>query len=339
MTDNPTGPIWLTEADVVSLVHLGDAVDALESGLAMEAAGEAENMIKTHLIFAGHDTLHAIGASVKGAGLVGTKTWAHTTGGAAPLLVLFDSADGSCQAVIEAFALGQMRTGAISGVATRWLSAEGADEMAIIGTGKQAITQVAAVAAVRRLKRLRVHSPTEAHREAFAERVRKDFDFTVEVAASVEAAAKDAPIVTAVTLSLEPFLSAAMVAPGTHINAIGAIVPERIEFTQDILPRCAMVAVDTVSSVQNLSQEFRQYYDDGPGSWDDVTPISAVIASGRPRPPDADLTLFKAMGMGLSDLALAQEVLARARKRGVGQVLPQRERAIPRLAAEPVHGE
>lgn len=326
-------PIWITEAEVVSLVGLDDAIGALESTLAMEARGEAENMVKTHLTFAGHDTLHAVGGAVTGAGLVGTKTWAHTTGGAAPLLILFDAENGSCRAVIEAFALGQMRTGAISGVATKWLAAPDADEMAVIGTGRQAVTQVAAVAAVRNLKRLRVHSPTPEHREKFGERMRGEFGFEVTVHATVEDAVRDAPIVTTVTLARAPFLTAVMVAPGTHINAVGAIVPERIEFTADIFPRCAVVACDSVPGVRNLSAEYRGYYGEDESAWQQVQPISAVVAAGSGRPAGADLTLFKAMGMGLSDLAMGKEILDRASRAGVGTPLPSRERAQPRLQA------
>lgn len=327
-------PIWLTEADICSLVTLHDAIPALERVLAMEARGEAENMAKTLLGFGGHNTLHALGAAVTGAGLVGTKTWCHTAGGAAPLLILWDAEDGSLQAVMEAFALGQMRTGAISGLATKWLAADGADEMACLGSGRQAVTQVAAVHAVRPLRRLRVWSPTKENRESFAQRMNEEFGFEVGVHESVAGCTRDVPIVTCATLARQPFLTSEMLHKGAHLNAVGAIVPERVEFTQDVFRRCRVVAVDNLSGVMNLSQEFRTYYTDGPGSWDAVRPLSSVIADGRGRPAHADLTLFKAMGMGLSDLAMGSEILARARKAGVGLPLPERVRAAPRLQAQ-----
>ena len=324
-------PIWLTEAQVASLIGLADAIPALERTLAMEAKAEAANMAKTHLDFGAHNTLHAIGASVTGAGLAGAKTWCHTEGGAAPLLILWDAEDGALQAVVEAFALGQMRTGGISGLATKWLAAEDADEMACLGAGRQAATQVAAVHAVRPLKRLRVWSPTADNRERFAARMEREIGIAAEASASARACAKDAPIVTTVTLARAPFLEADMIAPGAHVNAVGAIVPQRVEFTGDVFARCGVVAVDTLTGVQGLSSEFRSHYGAGKASWDEVRPISAVIAAGRPRPPDADVTLFKAMGMGLSDLAMGIEILARARERGLGQTLPERVRATPRL--------
>ena len=326
-------PLWLTESDVVSLVSLADAIPALERVLILEAKGEAANMTKTQLGFGSHNTLHALGAAVPGAGLVGTKTWAHTEGGAAPLLILWDSASGALKAVIEAFALGQMRTGAMTGLATKWLALKGADDMAIIGSGKQAVTQVAAVHAAMTLKRLRVYSPTTANREAFGQRMTRQFGFECVVADSVETCVRNAPIVTAATLAIAPFLHAAMIAKGAHINAIGAIVPARIEFAPDIFPRCAVVAVDNLATVQKLSQEFIGYYGAGKASWDQVTPISRVIAAGADRPAGADLTLFKAMGMGISDLAMGAEILARAEAQGCGRALPMRERAQPRLQA------
>ena len=95
--------LWVTEGEVVRLMDMKGAIAALDRGLALEAAGKAENMVKTHAIWGGHHTLHAIGATFADEGFVGTKTWAHANG-AAPLLILFDSHNGSLRAIIEAFA-------------------------------------------------------------------------------------------------------------------------------------------------------------------------------------------------------------------------------------------
>src|SRR6266852_6939077 len=112
-------PIWISEQDVVSMMDIAEAIQALEKGLLAEAAGEASNMVKTHAEWGKGSTLHAIGAVFPQAGFAGTKTWAHTEGGATPLLILFDSNNGALKAVIEAFALGQMRTASASGVASK----------------------------------------------------------------------------------------------------------------------------------------------------------------------------------------------------------------------------
>ena len=327
-------PLWITEADVVAMMHLGEAIDALEEGLRLEAAGEARNMVKTHVPWGAGHTLHAIGATVEGAGFVGAKTWAHTAGGATPLLILWDSESGRLRAIIEAFALGQMRTGAISGVATRWMAAEDACDMAIIGSGKQAITQVAAVAAVRPLKRLRIFSPTEHNRHAFVLRVRQaGFDFEVIESGSVAEAVDGAAIITLVTRAREPVLHAAMITGGAHINAVGAISAEREEFTQDIFPRCAMIAGDSVAGIKKMSREFALYFDQGPGDWSRLTRLSDHVAARKTRGPDTDLSLFKAMGMGISDLALGMALYDRAREAGLGRSMPHPEKLPPRLGA------
>lgn len=330
MTKSPT---WITEADVVSLISLPEAVGALERTLALEAAGQAANMPKSVLMVGDNDAMHALGASVAGAGLCGTKTWVNVGGKSSTVLVLFSLEDGALEAVIEATALGQMRTAAMTGVGTRRLAPQGADEMTVIGTGKQALPQVAACAAVRDLKKLRIFSRNPAARARLAEAVGGQFDFDIVCAETLEDAVRDAPIVTLITNATMPFFTSAMAAPGSHINAMGAIVPKRVEFTDDIFPRCAIVTVDSLDNIRALSAEFRSYYGEDDAAWAEVQPISALIAADTTRPEGCDLTLFKAMGMGISDLALGVEILDRARAANIGHAVPERVRTPPRFTA------
>jgi ornithine cyclodeaminase len=323
-------PLWLTESDVTGLLGLDGAIDALEHGLGLEARGDALNMEKTHVRWGKGQTLHALGASFPRAGLAATKTWAHTGRGATPLLTLFDADDGSLRAIVEAFALGQLRTAAVSAVATARLAAPEAAELAIVGTGAQALPQVAAVAAVRPLRRVRVFSPDAEHRAAFAERVRTELGLAADVAASVEDAVAGAPIVTLVTRATAPILSAEMLARGSHVNAVGAITPERAEFARDLFARCEAVVVDSVPAVQALSREFTVHYGSGIEAWDRVRPLARIVADGYRRPARADVTLFKAMGMGISDLSLALRVYETAVQRGVGRRLEPPARAAIR---------
>ena len=319
--------IWITESEIVDLISLKEAIPALERGLKEEHDGKAVNMKKTHAVWnQKRSTLHAIGAVLGGVGIVGTKTWAHTPGGACPLLILFDSENGRLMAVIEAFALGQMRTAGISGVATQCLADESADEMAIIGTGKQALAQVAGVNAVRPLNQLRVYSPNPENRTAFVDKVRNQIPIDVIATESVEAAVENSPIVTLVTRATEPFLSSAMLASGCHLNAVGAITPERQEFTQDIFERCGPIVVDSLDSVRRLSSEFIEQFGENDEKWQAVKPLSDTLATGGSRPSSTDITLFKAMGMGLSDLAMGNEILNRAHTSGVGREIPQPEK-------------
>jgi alanine dehydrogenase len=281
---------WLTEDDVRERLTLARAIDAVEAALAREATGAAKTMVKTHVAWGEGEThsLHAIGG-VDG-DLVGTKTWAHTAGGANPLLVLWDSETGERRAIIEAFLLGQLRTAAMSGVATRALADPTARTVAVIGTGKQAGPQVDALREVLAVDEVRVFGRDAARRDAFAERV------GATSCASVEEAVAGASVVTTVTRATAPFLSSAMVASGTHVNAVGAITPERAELCVDLVDRC-LIVTDSVASAERLGAEVRGRA---------LRPLSSMLGRARPA---ADLTLFKAMGIGLADVALGRAIL------------------------------
>lgn len=318
--------LWLTESEVVALMDLREAIAALESALREEARGAAANMPKTLLQY-GQSNLHAIGGKL--GDIVGTKTWAHTEGGTCPLLMLWDAGNGSLLAVIEAFALGNMRTGGISGVAASWLARQDARVMGLVGAGKQALSQVGAMLAVRPIERLQVFSPNAASRAAFCAKAAEEFGIEVIDTPDVQTACREADIVTLVTRAGAPFLYASMLAPGTHLNAVGAIAKDREEFAQDVFERVTCAAVDNLTSVQQLSREFiTQYAERG---WGSVLPLSQLIATGRRRTPGDDLTLFKAMGMGLSDLALGVALVERARAQGCGRTIAQPKRAKPRF--------
>ena len=325
----PEPLIWLTEAEIVSLVKLDDAIVALEQGLRGCAEGKGFNVPKALGGWGDASSMHSLGSGMPEAGYVGVKNWVNTKRGATALYVMFDATNGALVAVMEAAALGQLRTSAISGVGTKWLAARDANDMALIGTGAQAITQIAAINAVRPLERLRVFSPTPEKRRAFVATVRERFDFDVVEATSVAGATEGAAIVTLITRAAEPFLDAGMLAKGAHLNAVGAILPNNAEFNQNVFDRAGIVAVDDLTNVQRASREFIEYYEKGGRDWNSVRSIGDLIAKGETRRANCDLSLFKAMGMGLSDLSVAIMALDRARKAGCGQAIAHPVRAVP----------
>jgi ornithine cyclodeaminase len=205
--------------------------------------------------------------------------------------------------------------------------------MAIVGTGKQALAQVGTMLAVRPVETLRIYSPRPESRQAFAKKAREEFGLETAVCASVAEACRGAQIVTLVTRAGQPFLTADMLDRGAHLNAVGAIAPDREEFAQDVFSRATLVAVDNLPGVQQLSREFMTHY--SAADWEKVLPLSKLIASGRRRAAHDDVSLFKAMGMGISDLALGAELVRRARAHEVGRSIPQPAKAKPRLA--PAH--
>lgn len=329
MTDRPW--LWISEAEVASALHIGDAIRAVREGFGEEARDAATNMLKTFTSWGEHrSTLHAIGATFPERGLVGTKTWAHTQGGANPLLVTFDAATGRVVAILEAFALGQLRTAAVSGVATDLLAVPEASEFTLIGTGKQALAQVGAVVAVRPIRRVRVFGRDVVRRESFAARVRDTFDVECVASGSVAEAVEGTHVLTLATRATSPFLTSGMVPRGVHVNALGAITMARQEFESDLLERCDVVTTDSVPQVRELSKEFVEHFD-GPGDWSRVEPLSALVGRAGGRPADADVTLSKAMGTGICDLAVGLACIEAVRRAGGGRPGAPVEHVAPQL--------
>lgn len=313
--------LWISEADVQSLMDMKSAITALKQGLVLEARGRAQNMVKTHVMWGNGSTLHAIGAVFSDAGFAGTKTWAHTSSGAKPLLILFDSNTGALLAVMEAFTLGKLRTGGVSGLATEQLASPNPCEFGIIGTGKQAMMQVQAVLSVRDITKIHVFGRNKERRDQFAAKVRKECSVETIPENSIAEAVKNASIITVVTRATEPILEASMIAPGSHINAVGAIVPGRFELAESALERADMIVVDSISQARELSSELIGFYDEDDSGWAEIRSLSSIVESGERRPRNADLTIFKSLGMGISDLSLAVEIYQKAVKVGMGRTL------------------
>lgn len=321
--------VWLTESDVTELVTLNEAIDALEGQLRQLGAKRAFNVPKALASYGEGSSMHSLGSCSLQSGYAGFKNWVFTRAGASALFAMFDAADGSLVAVIEAAALGQLRTSAISGLATRWLAAPNADTLALIGTGSQALTQAIAVALVRNLRRIQVYGRSPEKRAAFVRRLAAEVPCEVIESTSVEAATEGADIVTLVTRAQEPFLSSRMLSLGAHLNAVGAILPANAEFEQDVFERASVLVVDDLDGVQRNSREFITRFGAG-GDWSAVETLGHLISQGKKRPVVAPLTVFKAMGMGISDLAIAVLALERSRERGTGNHIAKAQRSALR---------
>lgn len=317
-------PIWINDDEAAALLSLPEAVDALADAHRLYAEGQASNMVKTQAQ-AGTSNLHAVGAIIAGQDIAGTKTWMHTSGGAQPLLILISPTDGSVRAVIEAFALGQRRTAATSALATRVLSRPASASLALIGTGKQAPAQAEAVCSVRPIAAVTVYGRDPDRRRACAEEVSERVEAYVREADTLEAALAHADVVTLVTRAAEPFVDAAALPTGAHVNGVGAILPDRAELTIDAVVSFDRVVVDSRPQAQSASGELKGAIAAGLLAWDDVAELGQVLSgAARGRGSDDERTFFKAMGVGIADVALGAEVLRRANAEGAGAPLPAR---------------
>lgn len=316
--------IWLSETDVTSLVSIGDAIGALESGLKAMGQGQGQNVPKALGGFGDGTSIHSLGSALPELGYCGYKSWIHTKRGAKAVFTLFQAHEGKLLAIMEANCLGQLRTASMTGLGTKWMAPADAHDMALIGTGRQAMAQVAAVHAVRPLKRIRIWSPSAESRSAFVAQLKPMIQAELVNAQSLEEATAGADLVTIVTRAKDPFLNSSHLPQGVHLNAVGAILPTHAEFHQDVFTRAGAIAVDDPVGIQKASREFIDHFEHGAGQahWSRVQGLSSLIANQQIAPrKDGDISLFKSVGMGLSDLSVAMLVYQRAQSKGLGHPL------------------
>jgi ornithine cyclodeaminase len=321
-----SGPVLLTEREAAKLLPLSDAIEVLREVYGATHACNI-NMPRAHARH-GDRILHAVGGILPDRGIAGTKTWLYTPAGAQPLLILFSPDDGRVAAVIEAFGLGQRRTAATSGLGTALLARADADVLALLGTGKQALAQAHAVAAVRQLRRVQVFGRDPNRREQLCARLDLDLGVEAEGFGDVGAALEGAQIVTAITRAADPIVFAEMLTAGMHINAVGAIVPARSELDARVIGRCDVIVADSCDQAREDSQELQSAVGAGLLRFEDVVDLAELVADPeRGRTTDDQITLFKAQGVGLSDVALGAEILTRAIRAGAGTPLHPRGEA------------
>src|SRR5262249_5938765 len=217
----------------------------------------------------------------------------------------------------------QMRTGAASGVATKYMARPDAAEVGLFGSGKQARTQLLAVCQVRRVRRVHVYSPHAEHRKAFAAAMSEQCQAEAVPVAGPQLAAEAKDVVITATTSREPVLYGQWLAQGTHVNAIGSNFLGKAELDVVAVRRCADVVVDSKDQARLEAGDFQQAFEDGSLHWSDVRELGQVIVGRYPvRKHAHDVTLFQSLGIAVEDEAVAAAVDRTALAAGVGKFIP-----------------
>lgn len=314
-------PIYLTEGDVVSTLTMRDAVGLVEDAARALAEERAQNRPRQRAYLAS-SVIQVLAAAYDGRMGHKTYTVAMKGRGAKFWHTLFNE-NGEMLAITEADALGQLRTGAASGVATRHLARPDSKILAMIGTGWQARTQVEAVVEVLPIERVLVYGRDPARRSEFCELMSEKIDVPLEAVETARAAISLADVVCTMTSSTTPVFDGAWLKPGTHVNAAGSNRANAQEIDVETVARAAVVAVEDVAQAKVESGDLRGANESGRWSWDDVVTLSDIVAGKTiGRTADDQITVFESLGIGLWDLAAASHVYDRCVTEGRGTRLP-----------------
>lgn len=314
--------LFLTEEDVRQLLTMPMAIAAVEEALREVSLGLAVNMprqrtrIKT-------GALHLLQGAVESQGIMGYKAYTSTREGTRFLLYLYDSSHGHLKAVIEADYLGMMRTGAASGVASKWLSRNDATTVGLFGSGWQAQGQLEALCCVRPIARVKV---TARNRERLADFCRNSSErlgIQVQPCTDAEQVVRGSDIVTTVTTATEPLIHYPWVEEGTHLNGVGSNALIRREIDEKTIRNCSLVAVDARDIAAGECGDLLPLIEKGRLNWRQVVELGDIIA-GRVdgRTTRKQITLFESQGMAVQDLMVGARILAAATEQGLGQELP-----------------
>ena len=252
----------------------------------------------------------------------GLKTYVGVAGGSGTRMVvlLFHTGSPEPVAMIAANALGQIRTGAASGVATRHMARPDASTAGIIGSGYQARTQLAAVCAARPIAQAWVCSRSSERREAFAAEMARELGIAVAATETAEAAVRDAAVVCVITNSREPVVDGNAFGAGVHINAAGSNSSARRELDETAVRRSDLVVVDDLPQAKVEAGDLIWAAERRAFRWEQAIELGDVVVGRVPgRPSAGAITLFESQGIGTEDVAAGMYVYQRAREQGLGR--------------------
>jgi alanine dehydrogenase len=319
-------PLLLTEADVKALLTMPLALEAVEASFQRLAEGQAVLQYRQRLHVSGKGVLNHMAAADLVTGYMGLKIYSISRTGARFVVTLFSADSGDLVALIEADYLGQMRTAAASGVATRLMAREDARIAAIIGTGLQARTQIEALAAVRKLDGIRAFGRDAGRRETFAREMSARLGVPVTAVSSAEEAVRGAQIVTTCTTSKVPVLEGRWLEPGMHLNAVGVNQAQKRELDTDAVLRCGLIAADSREQSKIEAGDLIQAFAGDASHWESVREFAEIVSGKIPGRASADqITLFKSNGVATEDVVVAGRIYEMARERGMGKLVPMWE--------------
>ncbi len=311
-------PLFLKDNEIADLVSVSDAIEVLGEAFRQQASGEATSAPR-HRLATGTAFLHMLAGAVPG--YFGYKAYVTSRVRSQFMFYLFDSNTCEQLAIMEADGLGQIRTGAATGIATRYLARDDVRVATMFGLGWQAESQLLAMDAVRDLSHVWLVNRNVERAQRFVAKMEPQVRAALKPSRSAEDSVRESGLVTTITNSREPVLFGDWVQAGTHVNAAGGNMWLRREVDADLVSSADRLVVDSIEQARIECGEFLPVMVPGRRHWDEVQELKDIVSQQSGRLGPEERTLFKSLGMGLEDVALGALAYERAKERGVGRKL------------------
>ena len=310
--------LFLNEQQVTDLLTMKMAMAAVEEALKQQGLGTVINNPRTRVRLP-TGQLHMMGAALPSRGVIGYKAYTAFRGKARFHVMLYSTDTGELLAMLQADRLGQMRTGAASGVATKYMAQAEARSVGIFGTGWQARSQLEAVCAVRQIQSIKAFGRDATRRQTFCAEMSQQLGILVEPAETPEAVVKGMDVVITSTNAREPLFDGNWLEPGVHVNAIGSNALIRREIDDTTVRRSALIVVDSKEQARLECGDLLGPLERGLIHWEQVHELGDIVAGHIPsRRESSDITLFESHGLAIWDLAAGMAVYDAARAKGIG---------------------
>jgi ornithine cyclodeaminase/alanine dehydrogenase-like protein (mu-crystallin family) len=307
--------LFIREKEVDELITMDKAIKIIEEATRYQGQGLAK-IIPRNRIYSQNFVFNVMSASIEPWNVVGLKTYLSTKKVTSFVIIIFDTNFTEPIAIIEADRLGQIRTGAASGLATKYLAKKNARIISVIGAGRQARTQVIGIAEALKAEKILVYSRTHSKAVIMTEELKK-YNYNVEVVENYMKAC-DADVISTATNSKEPFLRPEWIKTGTHINLIGSNVISKAEAFPETIGMASLVVTDLKEQAMIESGDLIRAVEKGFLKWDSVRELWEVVLGNAKRVNDDEITIFKSHGIALWDVAIAKKVYEKAIKRNIG---------------------
>lgn len=314
--------LFLNEDHVKELITMPLALEQVERALKDRALGRAVDMPRARIQTAA-GIQHVLQACAPELGYIGFKYYFSPVGKRGATYVhLISMESGKLEAIVEAVWLGMTRTGAASGVASKYLANPGASVLAQIGAGFQGMGQLEAVVRALNIREARIYARTREKLEAWCKKMGDKLGIPVMPAASGPEAIQGAHVVNIMTKSATPVIDGDWLQPGQHVNAAGSNALSRREIDAKTIARCKLITVDSRGTARNECGDLIAAVETGRLSWDTLPEIGEVlVGKAAGRATKDDITLYESHGMGIQDLYTAAKLVELARSRKLGTAL------------------
>ena len=311
-------PIYLNEDEVNNLITVSEAINILEKAAIARSEGKIWNQPRYRLPIR-NGNYNFMAASWPEKNIVGHKSYTAGKNGASFHNMLYGCEGEGLLSIIESNRLGQIRTGAASGLASKFLSRKSSSTLGVIGTGYQSETQIQAICSVREISKIKIFSRNKEKRELFKQKMTKILGDRIIISNSLDEVSDGIDILVTITNSVNPVITSEMILKGLHINAAGNNSWMKSEIDIEAFNRFNIVVTDDIDQSKIECGELIRAVERGYFSWDKVIQLDSVISgSVQGRKSNRDITLFESQGIALEDLAVSEFVYKRAIQNNIG---------------------